>query len=835
MNTEKNTPSGSVVIVGGGVAGMAAARLLGRHRVRVHLVEKSETLGGNAANWACMATDTCRNCGACLSQELAASIPDLDQVTVHLNRTVTAIDKQGQTVQVTLDGCTDSPLTADRLILASGMTPIHPEGMLGQACGSHPRVITTDRLNRILSSGRLSSYLADTPSPRIAFLQCVGSRNRETGRDYCSQVCCRISLRHINKLLHLYPDAQITLFYMDLQIIGKEARAEFDALSDNVRLVQGVPAQILDPADAGGLTLIHDDPRTMARAALHADMIVLSVGIQPAGGVASLMTPAGPAPDRWGFFKSDDTVYVAGCAGGPKDILSAITEGENCAWQIMKNLGRTGGNPEKTAVAVIGDGRSSDRAAAAISALGYDTWVFGTGPRQEMSAAGINYVPESDILSVDGQVNQYTIRYAAGGNPFSLTAAAIVIALDPDRSTAGSHLTLSPERLHSLDDFSRILDSRPDSIPETLVFWLDHAGPEPKDSARELLILADRTACQGRRVWVLMNKMLVHGMDGQTRYDQARRNGVRFLRVRSPEDVAISETSDGLALVFEETTIRGGRLKLDTPWLIIPDRQFPHSLSAPTASLFREPLDSEGRLQSPNVRHRLTGSFRKGLFYTGAGRHDMDENDLAMEILHICAGICSLDREPETAVRINDKKCAKCLTCLRVCPHSAIRINNGVKPYIIPDACFSCGLCVANCPAHAIEKADSTDPLLIGRIRTGQTVVFACDRSAALAAAAVDLPDHVTVLPVSCTCRISRELVIKALLQGAEKIILAGCHDGNCRSDKGHAEARAVASAVNSIPGMTDPPRVIWQPVAANEGRAFLELTTQCSDMRLVN
>ena len=79
-----NERSPSILILGGGVAGMAAARSLDHQDLSVHLVEEQEQLGGKAALWSCMATDTCKNCGACLSQAMAQRVAGQDNVTLHL-------------------------------------------------------------------------------------------------------------------------------------------------------------------------------------------------------------------------------------------------------------------------------------------------------------------------------------------------------------------------------------------------------------------------------------------------------------------------------------------------------------------------------------------------------------------------------------------------------------------------------------------------------------------------------------------------------------------------------------------------------------------------------
>lgn len=80
------------MIIGGGVAGMAAAKKLNDHGITVHLIEKNDHLGGNASSWACMATDTCQHCGACLSAEMAHQTAQMANVNTHLNAEVLKID-----------------------------------------------------------------------------------------------------------------------------------------------------------------------------------------------------------------------------------------------------------------------------------------------------------------------------------------------------------------------------------------------------------------------------------------------------------------------------------------------------------------------------------------------------------------------------------------------------------------------------------------------------------------------------------------------------------------------------------------------------------------------
>ena len=181
---KKTTPN--ILILGGGVAGMAAARTLGGQDVVIHLVEKEISLGGHAAKWSCMATHTCENCGACLSIEAADQVQHQKNLKLHLNTQVQGIEKKDSGYEVVLEN--KESFTVAKIIMATGFSPFDPQKSPSLHYGDCPGVITTADLNTLLREDSLSPLLKGKSDPKIAFIQCVGSRNREQGRDYCSQV-----------------------------------------------------------------------------------------------------------------------------------------------------------------------------------------------------------------------------------------------------------------------------------------------------------------------------------------------------------------------------------------------------------------------------------------------------------------------------------------------------------------------------------------------------------------------------------------------------------------------------------------------------------------------
>ncbi|MCG8616709.1 MAG: FAD-dependent oxidoreductase [Desulfobacterales bacterium] len=811
--------SPEILILGGGVAGMSAALALSHRDVLVHLVEKTDSLGGNAASWACMATDTCQNCGACLSQEMADLIKKTETITTHLNTEITTLERNEKGMTAALSG--GKTISAAKAIVATGFSPFDAAEIPAYHSDSQDKVITTAELNTLIREDKLSGMLGD--APKIAFLQCVGSRDRQAGRDYCSQVCCKISMRHAKKLRHQIPTADISLFYMDLQIMGKEARAAASDLAGEISLIQGVPAEILSHPETGRLTMVTEDPATLARKSMDFDLIVLSVGMVPPEKSRDTFDTLGMTPNTWGFFNTGAAipgpdVIVAGCAKSPKDILGTRQEGQIAAATVLRELDLTA--DANTGIAVLGDGPDATAIAAAVAAQGYPAYLFGKG---ENLASGIKDLGDAKLLAVDGTVGNFSIFHDINGRKATLNCGAIISAPPPE--------TLANKNsFKGAISLANYADMPAADRPDNAVILLDYFGPEYKAPARQALTAALAARDAGKTVTVVLNKMLVHGPTGQELYDNARQAGVRFLRYATPEDVAIASGDKGFSITMKETTLPGHELAVDADTLVVPDAIAASPMFSELSRLLNLGLDMEGFMQPANVRHRLVQSQRKGIFFAGACHDDIDADDLNLEIQAILAaletGNGSAGSGSSGSVSINEKKCAKCLTCYRVCPHGAIILNEKSRPQIEPSACFACQACVSNCPAYAIESDGLANAELADHAAKGRTLVLACERSAALAAENVrNMPDNTDLVSIPCACRISADMILKALINGADRVITSGCHDGNCRSGDGPAIAAESAAKVTGLPGIT-PDRVSWQPAAANEPAVFSRIVS---------
>ena len=824
--------SPDILIIGGGVAGMAAALALKTRDLKIHLVESRDKLGGHGAAWACMATDTCQNCGACLALEMADQTLHQSNVTLHLSSRVTHLETAPGDVRARLD--TGEEIRAGHLINATGFTPFDPARLPALGHGNSPRILTTAQLNTALNTNGLDPLLKDIPHPRIAFIQCVGSRNRKLERDFCSQVCCKISMRHADKLLFRHPQSRISLFYMDLQVLGKETRSQLAALGSRVELIQGIPGEILEMEGHPTLVSQNPDPETRTaqpRVQRQFDLVILSVGMAPAESQSDLATLLNQPRNPWGFFtrypdksaQGHDNIQSIGCAAAPMDIPSSIRDGRLAAARII--------SPEFTEqprrLAVLGSGPQAQAMAEAAQNRGHQVFHFGSpgdpAPHLEQ------------ITAIQGHLGQFTIHHQDGNHRHSLDCHALIAAPAPRETPPGALASppgdtgeaapiIKPRNLFTTA--RRPIDRTPD---RTLIL-MDYDHPAPKQATALALEYARSLVQSGRQCAVAMRHMGVHGMDGQRRYDQARKEGVLFLRYTAHTDIALAPTPNGIALTLQDPTLGGAPLESNWDNLVMPPLLEPGPGFADLARHLDNQRDGEGFLQSPNVRHRLIQSPRRGVFYVGNGHDDIGQADLDLEIQAILGELAltvpsqAPDQSGKDSAlpRVAPDRCAQCLTCLRICPHSAITLDPVEnRPVIHGDACFNCRLCQVNCPACAIDAPplDRPEP---GEKKT--TVILACQRSAALAADAVKLPDHIRLIPLPCACRISPSLILEELTAGAQQVMVAGCHHGNCQSLQGSRTAQDLVGQMTRLPGI-QPGQILWEPVAANEPHRFQDLT----------
>lgn len=225
--------------------------------------------------------------------------------------------------------------------------------------GIYDNVITGLALERLLSAsgptgGRIVRPSDGLMPQKVAFVQCVGSRDEKSGNLYCSRVCCMYAIKEAELLKEHVHGVEVTIYYMDIRAFGKGFE-EFYRRSEKefgVKYVKGRVAEIIEDPITKNLIVRAEDIESGKLVEQEVDMVVLSTGLVPVA--ADNLDKVLPIPrGDDGFLevahpKIDPVstclrgVFVAGVAEGPKDIPDAVTQSSAVAMKASIYLKKEG-------------------------------------------------------------------------------------------------------------------------------------------------------------------------------------------------------------------------------------------------------------------------------------------------------------------------------------------------------------------------------------------------------------------------------------------------------------------------------------------------------------
>ena len=253
-------------------------------------------------------------------------------------------------------------LNVGSVILAPGYKPFDPSGMDLYGYDQLPDVVTGLEYERLLSaSGPYQGHLMQPTTGRepkkIAWIQCVGSRNKACGNGYCSTVCCMYAVKQsLVTAEHLHGGVEQTIFFMDLRSHNKEFERYFrDAQTKGVRFIRSRPHSI-DPGDKNIGAKIYYMTEDGQQIREDFDMVVLSVGMEAPKDALELAEKFGLELGHYRFADTPsfapvstnrDGVYVCGAFQSPKAIPRSVTEASAAASAAAKNLVQSRGTLTK--------------------------------------------------------------------------------------------------------------------------------------------------------------------------------------------------------------------------------------------------------------------------------------------------------------------------------------------------------------------------------------------------------------------------------------------------------------------------------------------------------
>jgi quinone-modifying oxidoreductase, subunit QmoA len=411
--TDANGKCKTILVVGGGIAGLTTALEAAEAGCEVVLIEKSAYLGGRVAGFnqyfpklcppACgleinfkrlknnprvsvitmaeleslsgapgaydavikiaprYVTDACTLCGECtpacpteIADEFNFSMGKTKAIRLSHRGAYPAkyvVDRAacGSGCNACVDVCKYKAIDLNQapskrtvrvaaVVLATGWVPYDATKMENLGFGKCANVITNVVLERLAAGdGPTNGQIlrpSDGKAPKsVAFVQCAGSRDKNH-LPFCSGVCCTATLKQATYIRSRYPEAKITMFYIDQRTFGHLEEFAAKVISGNgVELLKGKVGRIEEDAASGNLLVTAEDLMGGKKLTHEFDLVVLATGMAPQ--TAGL--PAGFSVDEFGFAANGKPgVFAAGCVKRPAEVAATIRDATGAALKALQ-------------------------------------------------------------------------------------------------------------------------------------------------------------------------------------------------------------------------------------------------------------------------------------------------------------------------------------------------------------------------------------------------------------------------------------------------------------------------------------------------------------------
>jgi heterodisulfide reductase subunit A len=330
-----------ILIAGGGPAGLSAAHALAMLGQKTVLVEKLPHLGGApiVSGYAKLVPS-----GEWAKDAIGGMIKRVESnplIDVRLSTMVKDFKGEAGNFTATLsDGKTVKAASA---ILCTGFTHFDSINKPEWGFGLFPDVVTTAQVEKMISSGQGVRRPSNGEKPkRVAILLCVGSRDRQIGREWCSKVCCTVSANLAMEIREELPDCHVYVYYMDIRTFGLYETKYYWKSQEEFK-VKYIKARIAEVTSDGDKLIVKGEDTLVKRPiTIPFDMVVHAIGMDPNVDNMLLSAVFGIDLEPHGFIgranaygtmgaTSRPGVFVAGAATGPETIDDSIAQANAAA------------------------------------------------------------------------------------------------------------------------------------------------------------------------------------------------------------------------------------------------------------------------------------------------------------------------------------------------------------------------------------------------------------------------------------------------------------------------------------------------------------------------
>ena len=237
-------------------------------------------------------------------------------------------------------------LKVGAVVWSTGWKPYDANRLDNYGFGQFPDVITNVMMERLASwtgptQGKILRPSDGEPPQRVAFVQCAGSRD-ENHLPFCSGVCCLASMKQATYVREQYPDAEITIFFIDIRATDRLENFYLKVKEDeNIAFFKGKVAKIIQGDSGKDLVLRVEDTTQEVLREISADLVVLATGMEP--NTADNPLPVEVPYDDYGFVAYQEAkagIYAAGCTRVPTNVSECVQDGTAAALKAIQSISR---------------------------------------------------------------------------------------------------------------------------------------------------------------------------------------------------------------------------------------------------------------------------------------------------------------------------------------------------------------------------------------------------------------------------------------------------------------------------------------------------------------
>ncbi len=339
----------TVLVVGGGPSGLSACAGVISAGGNVVLVEKEDRLGGApiisgyaklvpSGEWAKDAIG-----------RMVRQVEESKLATVHRSTRVVGLEGGPGNFTATLSN--GQHVNAGSVVLATGFTHFDSINKPEWGFGTFEDVLTTTQMEQMVTSGKIACPSDGRVPERVCILLCVGSRDRQIGREWCSKICCTVSTNLAMEIKEISPQTDVFIYYMDIRTFGLyedkfywKSQEEF-----KTKFVKARIAEVTRAPDGKRLLVKGEDTLVKRPIVIPFDIVVHAIGMDPNTENSEIARVFGVGLEKHGFLDRAEHytntcgstrrgIYVAGAALGPETIDDSISQGLAAASRALADL-----------------------------------------------------------------------------------------------------------------------------------------------------------------------------------------------------------------------------------------------------------------------------------------------------------------------------------------------------------------------------------------------------------------------------------------------------------------------------------------------------------------